>query len=101
MNKTQTQKPSGATASKAEKLLDTFLDGLDAACDGRGFGAEHLAAKTEIVRAVNCHDELVAALRDVMRCYVGDRNSKNMMGESGVVADIARAALDRAEKGGE
>lgn len=57
-------------------------------------------ANAEIIcRAVNSHADLLAALRDVMRCYVGDRNSANCAGESGVVADKARAIIAAAERG--
>ena len=50
----------------AAKLLDTFCDGLDATIDGRGWDAEHDAARKEIVRRCNAHEALVAALEDAV-----------------------------------
>jgi len=46
----------------AMELLTIYADGLDAAIDGRGWGAEHERARLDIVRACDSHDELVAAL---------------------------------------
>lgn len=42
--------------------LVTYADGLDASVDGRGFGAEHNAARKRIEIALKSHDDLVAAL---------------------------------------
>jgi len=34
----------------------------------------------------------------IMKCYIGDRSSKNVAGESGVAADKLRAAIAEAEE---
>ena len=51
----------------AMELLTIYADGLDAAIDGRGWGAEHERARLDIVRACDSHDELVAALTNMLR----------------------------------
>lgn len=43
--------------------------------------------------------QLLAALEGLMKEFVGDRNAQNCLGESGIAADKARAAV-AAAKGG-
>ena len=52
-----------------------------------------------IVRAVNSYEALLAALKGVMQLFVGDRCAQNCAGESGRVADQARAAISLSEGG--
>lgn len=52
-------------------------------------------------RLISKAPEMVEALKDLMRCYVGERNSSNVVGESGIVADKVRALLSEIENGGE
>ena len=62
---------------------------------------EVLRTQTEIMRTqteINIklrkeRDALKEALQGVMECYVGERNSKNVIGMAGVWADKARATL--------
>jgi len=49
-----------------------------------------------IVTACNAHEDLVKALEGLMKYYVGNRSSKNVVGESGLAADFAREALAKA-----
>lgn len=46
-------------------------------------------------------DELAKALKELMRCFIGDRNTQNCLGGSGIAADNARTILARVGKEGE
>ena len=50
-----------------------------------------------IVRACNAHDDLVKALRLAVTHYIGERNSKNVTGESGIAADFIHQVLAKVE----
>jgi hypothetical protein len=46
---------------RSTELIETFLDGLEALVDGRGWGIEHQKASDEIHRLIDTHEELVKA----------------------------------------
>lgn len=47
----------------ADTLLTTYLDGLEASIDGRGWGLVHQNAYAKIVRAINSHERLLDSLK--------------------------------------
>lgn len=49
---------------KSAVLLETFLDGLDALVDGRGWGMKHQKANDELHRIIDTHAEILQALKD-------------------------------------
>lgn len=70
---TATTLPTLNHHAAADELMNVFADGLDASVDGRGFGAEHLAARNAIVKAFADRDELVKALAAVViECMMRD-----------------------------
>lgn len=49
--------------AKSEEILTTYLDGLDALTDGRGFDARHQSAYETIINALNSHEDLIEKLK--------------------------------------
>lgn len=66
-------KPSHTPTPCPHQVM-TYLDGLEAAVDGRSWGPEHTEAKEYFFRAVHAHEGLVASLKEAkkylaVQCY--------------------------------
>ena len=44
--------------AKSAELIETYLDGLQALTDGRGWGIKHQEASDEIHRLIDTHGDL-------------------------------------------
>ena len=49
--------------AKSAELIETYLDGLQALTDGRGWGIKHQEASDEIHRLIDTHDDLLTAAK--------------------------------------
>jgi len=78
----------------AAKLLDTFCDGLDATTDGRGWNAEHDAARKEIVRRCNAHEALVKAATDLLAYLPASHDGFQVKLEDALIEALQFAGAD-------
>jgi hypothetical protein len=84
-------------------LASSIDDALGVHCDAHivdGYSAispDGLAALDQLkqfaVDAAADRIALLQAVHDLMRCFVGDRNAQNCIGESGRAADYARSVI--------
>lgn len=80
------------------KILATFLDGLEASTDGRGFDAEHDAARRFVEDAVSFAVVRRDALTKIAEYPVNDNSEPDAMASAiEFMQDIARAALGGAK----
>lgn len=66
----------------------------DLCSDAPAQNGRYIPDYTELLQQRN---ELLEALKAVMTHFVGDRNTENCVGQSGIAADQARAAIAKAE----
>lgn len=87
-------KPPKLKSDRASKLLSLYLDGLDAAVDGRGWGKRHQSAYDQLVVMINNY----AALMDVAE-FASDLNcvKEDAGGDGGCLHCCAVKALAQAE----
>lgn len=91
-NKREAIKPRGLNT-----VIETFLDGLDASVDGRGWGLEHQKAMETVNRALDSHEELLAAAKFALDVFKEMDQSPGNNGDEIEPIGTLKAAIAKAE----